>query len=135
MKISVEFTCHVKYHVKWVWSVKNHAKWLCCETANALRKVKKYKYNTKIWWSTLISENRYILIKYLHAYSNNDVYVRGQNQILHWIKELTLYLMIKTKSRSCKGVNSKKHPRTIRAGYDYNPALQNLRCLILGLTD
>ena len=23
----------------------------------------------------------------------------------------------------------------MRAGYDYNPALQNLQCLILGLTD
>ena len=30
--------------------------------------------------------------------------------------------MIKTKSRSCKGVNSKKHPQNMRAGYDYNPA-------------
>ena len=43
--------------------------------------------------------------------------------------------MIKTKSRSCKGVNSKKHPQNIYAGYDYNPALQNLQCLILGLAD
>ena len=34
--------------------------------------------------------------------------------------------MIKTKSRLCKGVNSKKHPQNICAGYDYNPALQNL---------
>ena len=46
----------------------------------------------------------------------------------YWFLELPL-------SRSCKGVNSKKHPRNIRAGYDYNPALQNLQCLILGLTD
>ena len=29
--------------------------------------------------------------------------------------------MIKTKSRSCKGVNSKKQPQIIHAGYDYNP--------------
>ena len=43
--------------------------------------------------------------------------------------------MIKTKSRSCKGVTSKKHPQNMRAGYDYNPALQNLQCLSLGLTD
>ena len=43
--------------------------------------------------------------------------------------------MIKTKSRSCNGVNSKKHPQNMRAGYDYNPALQNLPCLILGFTD
>ena len=43
--------------------------------------------------------------------------------------------MIKTKSRSCKGVNSKKHSQNMRAGYDYNPALQSLQCLILGLTD
>ena len=43
--------------------------------------------------------------------------------------------MIKTKSRSCKGVTSKKHPQNMRAGYDYNPALQNLQCLILGHTD
>ena len=43
--------------------------------------------------------------------------------------------MIKTKSRSCAGVNSKKHPQNIRAGYDYNPAFQSLQCLILGLTD
>ena len=50
-------------------------------------------------------------------------------------KELTLYLMIKTKSRSGKGVNSQKHPQNMRAGYDYNPALQNLQCFILGLTD
>ena len=35
--------------------------------------------------------------------------------------------MIKTKSRTCKGVNSKKHPQNMRAGYYYNPALQNLR--------
>ena len=42
--------------------------------------------------------------------------------------------MIKTKSRSCKGVNSKNHPQNMRAGYDYDPALQNLQCLILGLT-
>ena len=32
--------------------------------------------------------------------------------------------MIKTKSRSCTGVNSKKHPQNIHAGYDYNPALE-----------
>ena len=38
--------------------------------------------------------------------------------------------MIKTKACSCKGVNSEKNP-----GYDYNPALQNLQCLILGLKD
>ena len=43
--------------------------------------------------------------------------------------------MIKTKSRSCTGMNSKKHPQNIHAGYDYNPALQNLKCLILGLAD
>ena len=43
--------------------------------------------------------------------------------------------MIKTKSRSYKGVNSEKHPQNMRAGYDYNAALQNLQCLILGLTD
>ena len=43
--------------------------------------------------------------------------------------------MIKTKSHACKGVNSKKHPQNMRAGYYYNPALQNLQCLILGLTD
>ena len=43
--------------------------------------------------------------------------------------------MIKTKSRSCPRVNSKKHPQNIHAGYDYNPALQNLQCLILGLAD
>ena len=43
--------------------------------------------------------------------------------------------MIKTKSRAFKGVNSKKHPQNMRAGYYYNPALQNLQCLILGLTD
>ena len=40
--------------------------------------------------------------------------------------------MIKTKSRSCKGMNNKKHPQNMRAGYDYNLALQNLQCLILG---
>ena len=40
--------------------------------------------------------------------------------------------MIKTKSCSC---NSKKHPQNIHAGYDYNPALQNMQCLIFGLTD
>ena len=34
--------------------------------------------------------------------------------------------MIKTKSRSRKGVNSKQHPKNISAGYDYNPPLQNL---------
>ena len=34
--------------------------------------------------------------------------------------------MIKTKSRSCKGVNSKQHPQNICAGYEYNPVLQNL---------
>ena len=33
------------------------------------------------------------------------------------------------------GVNSKKHPQNMRAGYDYHAALQNLQCLILGLTD
>ena len=33
------------------------------------------------------------------------------------------------------GVNSKKHPQNMRAGYYYNPALQNLQCLILGLVD
>ena len=43
--------------------------------------------------------------------------------------------MIKTKSRSCKGMNNKKHPQNMRAGYDYNPALQNLQCLILGPID
>ena len=43
--------------------------------------------------------------------------------------------MIKTKSRSCKGMNNKKHPQNMRAGYDYNPALQNLQCLIFGPTD
>ena len=43
--------------------------------------------------------------------------------------------MIKTKSHPCKGVNSKKHPQNMRAGYDYNPAIQNLQRLILGLTD
>ena len=33
-------------------------------------------------------------------------------------------------------VNSKKHPQTsMRAGFDNNPALQNLQRLILGLTD
>ena len=40
--------------------------------------------------------------------------------------------MIKTKSRSC---NSKKHPQNILAGYEYNPALKNVQCLIFGLTD
>ena len=40
--------------------------------------------------------------------------------------------MIKTKSCSC---NSKKHPQNIRAGYDYNPVLKNVQCLIFGLTD
>ena len=41
------------------------------------------------------------------------------------IKEFkTLYLMIKAKSRFCKGVNSKKkHRQNTRAGYDYNSAL------------
>ena len=44
--------------------------------------------------------------------------------------------MIKTKSRSCEGVNSKKRPQNIRAGYDYNPALQSYNVLIiLGLRD
>ena len=43
--------------------------------------------------------------------------------------------MIKTKPCSCKGVNSKKNPQNMPARYDYNPALQNLQCLILGLTD
>ena len=43
--------------------------------------------------------------------------------------------MIKTKSCSCKGVNSEKNPQSIPAGYDYNPALQNLQCLVLGLRD
>ena len=43
--------------------------------------------------------------------------------------------MIKTKSRAFKGVNSKKHPQNMHAGYYYNPALQNLQCLILGLAD
>ena len=42
--------------------------------------------------------------------------------------------MIKTKSRSCKVANSKKQTQNVRAGYDYNPALQNLQCLILELT-
>ena len=32
-------------------------------------------------------------------------------------------------------VNSKKHPQNMRAGFDNNPALQNLQRLILGLTD
>ena len=41
--------------------------------------------------------------------------------------------MIKTKSRSCKGVNIKKHPQI--CVQDYNPTLQNLQCLILGLTN
>ena len=41
-------------------------------------------------------------------------------------KESIIYLMIKTKSRSCKGVNSKQHPQNIGAGCDYNPALQNV---------
>ena len=40
--------------------------------------------------------------------------------------------MIKTKS--CKVANSRKQTKNVRAGYDYNPALQNLQCLILGLT-
>ena len=35
--------------------------------------------NENIMNQNIISENRYILIKYLHAYSNNHVYVRGQN--------------------------------------------------------
>ena len=43
--------------------------------------------------------------------------------------------MIKTKSRSCKVANSKKQTQSVRAGYDYNTALQNLQCLILGLTN
>ena len=43
--------------------------------------------------------------------------------------------MIKTKLRFCTSANSKKHPQNMRAGYDYNRALQNLQCLILGLTD
>ena len=36
--------------------------------------------------------------------------------------------MIKTKSRSCKGVNSKKQPQNIGAGYDYNPAYKICNC-------
>ena len=40
------------------------------------------------------------------------------------MKELTLYLMIKAKSRFCNGANCKKHPQNIRAGYDYNPAVK-----------
>ena len=40
--------------------------------------------------------------------------------------------MIKTKSRSCKGVNNKKHPQNMHAGYDYNPALQNLQMFNFG---
>ena len=43
--------------------------------------------------------------------------------------------MIKTKACSCKGVNSEKKTQNMLAGYDYNPALQNLQCFILGLTD
>ena len=43
--------------------------------------------------------------------------------------------MIRTKSRSFLGVNSKKHPQNMRAEYDYNPPLTNLKCLILGLSD
>ena len=39
--------------------------------------------------------------------------------------------MIKTKSRSCEGVNSIKRPQDIRAGYDYNPALQSYNVLII----
>ena len=50
-------------------------------------------------------------------------------------KDLTLYLMIKTKSRSCKGAyEQQKHPQHMPTGYGYNPALRNLQCLILGLT-
>ena len=43
--------------------------------------------------------------------------------------------MIMTKSHSCKGVTSEKPPQNMCAGYDYNPALLNLQCLILGLKD
>lgn len=43
--------------------------------------------------------------------------------------------MIMTKSHSCKGVTSKKPPQNMCAGYDYNPALLNFQCLILGLKD
>ena len=43
--------------------------------------------------------------------------------------------MIMTKSHSCKGVTSKKPPQNMCAGYDSNPALLNLQCLILGLKD
>ena len=43
--------------------------------------------------------------------------------------------MIMTKSCSCKGVTSKKYPQNMCAGYDYNPTLLNLQCLILGLKD
>ena len=43
--------------------------------------------------------------------------------------------MIKTKSPSCKGAcEQKKHPQHMLAGCGYNPALRNLKCLILGLT-
>ena len=35
--------------------------------------------------------------------------------LIREFKELTLYLMM-AKSRSCKGVNSEKHPQNIRAG-------------------
>ena len=44
--------------------------------------------------------------------------------------------MIKTKSLSCKGANSRKlQPQNKGAGCDYNPALQNLQFLILRLRD
>ena len=43
-------------------------------------------------------------------------------------------LLIKTKSRSRKG-EQQKNPQNMHAEYHYNPALQNLQCLILGLTD
>ena len=36
--------------------------------------------------------------------------------------------MIKTKSL-CMGVNNKRHPQNVRAGYDYNPAIQNLHAM------
>ena len=42
--------------------------------------------------------------------------------------------MIKTKSR-LRGCEQQKYLENMRAGFDNNPALQNLQRLILGLTD